>query len=220
MIEIGGRPLLEYNVRSLADAGVSNIFINTHYHPEVIEEYFGDGARFGVRITYSYEAILLGTAGALLPIAREFDDRFIILYGDNLTDCDLSAVVARHERAAAMATIALFHREDVLGSGIVEIDADDNVVRFLEKPRPNEVFSHWVNAGIMIAEPAIVAAIPAGRPSDFGRDVLPALLSSGARLAGYRMEHNLWWFDSVADYERARVDPALLSFARSSRWRG
>jgi NDP-sugar pyrophosphorylase family protein len=94
MIEIGGRPLLEYNVRALAEAGVTRIFINTHYHPEVVKQHFGDGSRFGVHVTYLYEPVLLGTAGALLPIAHESDGRFIILYGDNLSDCDLTAVVA------------------------------------------------------------------------------------------------------------------------------
>jgi NDP-sugar pyrophosphorylase family protein len=74
-----------------------------------------------------------------------------------------------------LATIASFYRDDVLGSGIVGIDDDDLIVKFLEKPRPSEVFSHWVNAGIMIVEPGILSAIPRGRSSDFGQDVLPAL---------------------------------------------
>jgi NDP-sugar pyrophosphorylase family protein len=215
MIEIGGRPLLEYNVRALAEAGITRIFINTHYRPEVIERYFGNGDRFGVQITYLYEPVLLGTAGALLPIADEFDSRFIVLYGDNVTDCDLTAVIARHDAAAAFVTIASFYRDDVLGSGIVDIDDDGFIVRFLEKPRPDEVFSHWVNAGIMVAEPGVLNAIPRGRSSDFGQDVLPALLGRGARLAAYRMHEHLWWIDSVADYERARLDPELRRFTES-----
>jgi NDP-sugar pyrophosphorylase family protein len=215
MIEIGGRPLLEYNVRALAAFGVSRIFINTHYRRDVIEHYFGDGSGWGVPITYSYEPQLLGTAGALLPVAGNLDEPFILLYGDNLTDCDLAAVVDRHREARALATMAVFHRDDVLASGIVGVDDDDMIVRFLEKPRPEDVFSHWVNAGILVAQPAILAAIPAAGPSDVGRDVLPPLLAQGARLAAYRMREHLWWIDSIADYERTLADPALQAFVRA-----
>jgi NDP-sugar pyrophosphorylase family protein len=213
MIEVHGRPLLEYNVRALAALGVVDIVINTHYRADAIQSYFGDGAAWGVRIAYSFEPELLGTAGALLPVAAQLDQTFILVYGDNLTDCDLRRVVARHRAAGALATIAVFERPDVLASGIVGIDDAGRVTRFLEKPRPDEVFSHWVNAGIMVFEPGVLDFIPRGRPSDIGRDVLPAILAAGAPIAAYQMDEHLWWIDSTDDYARTLADPELARFA-------
>jgi len=213
MIDICGHPILEYNVRALVALGIEQIFINTHYHADVIRSYFGDGQRFGARIDYLHEPALLGTAGALDPVRARLIETVVLLYGDNLTDCPLYPIVERHRAASALATMALFERPDVSASGIVQLDAHDRVIRFLEKPRPEEVFSHWVNAGILIAEPRMLDFVPAGQPSDFGRDVLPAILSAGETIAGYRLRGNLWWIDSPVDYERTLADPALSAFA-------
>jgi mannose-1-phosphate guanylyltransferase len=209
MLEIGGRPILEHNVRLAARSGVRELVINLHHRPQTIVDHFGDGSAFGVSIVYSPERELLGTAGALNAVRSFFErETFAVLYGDNLTTCDLAALVAHHRATAAVATIALFAREDVTASGIVALDEAGLVTRFLEKPRPEEVFSHWVNAGILILEPAVLAAIPPEGASDFGRDVLPALLARGERIAGYTLGENegLWWIDSPADYERTLAE--------------
>jgi len=217
MIDVFGRPILEYNVRAMVRAGIERIIINTHFHADVIRAHFGDGRAFGAEITYSHESALRGTSGALVPMRDELDRTMLVVYGDNLTDCPLAAIVARHREAAALATLALYERDDVLASGIVGIDDRDRVTRFLEKPQPADVFSHWVNAGILVAEPAIFDFIPATGPSDFGRDVLPAILAAGGHIAAYRMRDHLWWIDSIRDYERTLADPALAAFARTER---
>jgi NDP-sugar pyrophosphorylase family protein len=202
MIEIGGKPILRHNIEMLGRAGVRQAVINLHYFPERICEYFGD-AFSGVALSYSYEPQLLGTAGAARNCAAFLrDGDFIVAYGDNLSTIDLRKLVALHRERDADVTLAVFHRDDVAASGIVELDADDRVTRFLEKPREDEIFSHWVNAGYLVAKPSVLDAIPADRPSDFGRDVLPQLLARGARIYGYRMTERLWWIDSPADYER------------------
>jgi mannose-1-phosphate guanylyltransferase len=213
MLEVGGAPILEHNVRALVAAGVRDIAINLHHRGEAIEDHFGDGARFGARIRYSRETELRGTAGALLPLTDYFTETFLVLFGDNLSTCDLSRVIARHRSAGAEATVALFHRDDVGASGIALLDGDDRIVRFIEKPRPEEAFSKWVNAGIVVAEPGVLAFVPRDRPSDMGRDVLPALLAAGSTVAGYRMSEGLWWIDTPEDYERTKTEFAA---ARSS----
>jgi NDP-sugar pyrophosphorylase family protein len=203
MLEVGGLPILEYNVRLAAKHGITDLVINVHYRPEAIVDHFGDGSNFGVAIRYSREPVLLGTAGALNPFRAFFAEAtFAVLYGDNLTTCDLSAVIARHRATQAVATIALFHREDPTASGIVALDDAGFVTRFLEKPKPEEVFSNWVNAGVLVLEPVVFDAVPLEGPSDFGRDVLPELLARGQRIAGYKMAEELCWIDSPADYER------------------
>jgi NDP-sugar pyrophosphorylase family protein len=204
MLEIGGRPILEHNIRFLSRYGIRELIVNLHHSPETITQYFGDGASSGVQISYSYEPALLGTAGAVKNVSQHFDETFIVMYGDNLTTCDLGRLIEFHKRKSGIASVALFHREDATASGIAEIGANDRILRFLEKPRADEVFSHWVNAGILVMEPAVLDFIPMNCASDFGREVLPALLAAGQPLYGYRMTEQLWWVDSPEDLERTR----------------
>jgi mannose-1-phosphate guanylyltransferase len=204
MIEIAGRPILEHNVRLLASNGIEHLIINLHYRPEMVIQHFGDGAAFGVHITYSQEPTLLGTAGAVKKVADKLTDTFLVIYADNLTDCDLRRLLEFHRGKRGVGTIALFHRENATASGIAELDANDRVLRFVEKPKPEGVFSSWVNAGILAFEPAVLDWIPTDRASDFGREVLPAILAADQPLYGYRMSEGLWWVDSPEDLERTR----------------
>jgi NDP-sugar pyrophosphorylase family protein len=204
MLEIGGRPILEHNVRFLSRYGIRELVVNLHHCPEAITEYFGDGSAWGVQISYAHEPALLGTAGAVANVRQHFDETFAVMYGDNLTTCDLGRLIDFHRRKGGIATVALFHREDATSSGIAEIDAEDRILRFLEKPRPDEIFSRWVNAGVLIMEPPVLDFIPKGCASDFGRDVLPALLAAGQSVYGYRMNEKLWWVDSLEDLERTQ----------------
>jgi NDP-sugar pyrophosphorylase family protein len=96
----------------------------------------------------------------------------------------------------------------VTQSGIVDLDESDRIVRFLEKPRPDQVFSHWVSAGIFILEPAVLDFIPPGGAPDFGRDIFPALLADGQSLYGYRLaaDEGLWWIDTTGDLRRVQEE--------------
>jgi NDP-sugar pyrophosphorylase family protein len=204
MLEIDGRPILEHNIRLLARHGIRDIIINLHHRPEAIEERFADGAALGVCITYSREPVLLGTAGAVAKVSAAIDGSLLVLYADNLTTCNLDRLIAFHKAKGGTATMAVYHRENPLASGIVGLDADDRVLRFLEKPRPEEVFSNWVNAGLLVIEPSVLNFIPRDRASDFGRDVLPAILAAGHRMFGYRMLEPLWWVDTPEDLATTR----------------
>lgn len=187
MVPVAGRPLLEHTVCWLRDHGVRRVAINLHHFPEVVRGHFGDGSRFGVQIRYSEEPELLGTAGAVKKIEDFFEDPFLVVYGDVLTDLDLTALVAFHAAHAGSphATLALDQRPDAAQAGIVELDSEGRIRRFVEKPRPGEIQSPWVNSGIMALDRALLASIPAGRFCDFGREVLPAWLAAGIPLYGW-----------------------------------
>jgi NDP-sugar pyrophosphorylase family protein len=208
MIVIRGRPILEYNVRLLAAHGIGDIVINTHYLPETVMDHFGDGSKFGVRITYSHEPALLGTAGALNPVRAALGGRFLLVYGDNLSTCDLSRLLEKRDDDA-LATIALFQRDDVSQSGVARLEFDDRITAFIEKPQPGQELSHWISAGILALKADIFEFIPPSGSSDIGRDVLPAALAAGKRIDGYRMTERLWWIDSIADYNRTLADNDL-----------
>jgi NDP-sugar pyrophosphorylase family protein len=206
MLEVGGRPLIEHTIRQLAAFGVRDIWINLHHCPQAVQDHFGDGRRFGVNMRYSIETELLGTSGGVRRMAEDLKNGgpFFVIYGDNLTTCDLEQLVAVHHRWSPAATIALFWKEDVTPHSAVALDADDRILRFVEKPKAEEAPSHWISAGVNVMEPIVIDYIPEGRASDFGFDVFPALLAADQRLQGYRMSaaEVLWWIDTKEHYDR------------------
>ncbi|MBI4356135.1 MAG: nucleotidyltransferase family protein [Candidatus Omnitrophica bacterium] len=206
MLPIGGVPVLERTLRWLALHGIRQIAINLHHQPHTIRAHVGDGRPFGVQATYSLEPRLLGTAGAVRPLARWLDEPFLVVYGDNLFEIDLTAFIASHRRHGGDGTIALHHREDPTASGIAALDGEGRLTRFVEKPSPDQVFSHWVSAGLMVWEPRVVADIPTTIPCDWGRDLLPQW-ATAKRIYGYQLPptDRIWWMDTPEDYARAQA---------------
>jgi NDP-sugar pyrophosphorylase family protein len=226
MVPVGGKPILEHNIEWLRKFGITEVMVNLHYLPRVVMDYFGDGHKWGVMLTYSVEKEILGTAGGVKNVAGFFEkEAFIIWYGDNLCACDLEHLAAFHREKAGLATIALYQREDVTQCGIVGLDADNRILRFLEKPDAEQVFSHWVNAGIYILEPEVLDYIPANTLFDFGRDVFPALLEDSQLLYGYclKEEERFLWSDTLRDLQRTQRKMAGQDFyemRREALWVG
>lgn len=183
LVEVGGRPLLDRQLHYLAAAGVSEVIVNLHHQAGLVRSALA-GRPWPVAVRTSHEPELLGTAGALLAVRDLLDASFVVLYGDVVTDLPLREVVARHRTSGAVATLCCSRPETVAGKGIVTLDDGDRVTGFVEKP-PRAAPGGWVNAGLYVLEPAVLAAIPEG-PADFGYDVLPALVASGALVKGYR----------------------------------
>jgi mannose-1-phosphate guanylyltransferase len=206
MVPINGKPILEYNIEWLRRFGIREVMINLYHLPKVITDYFGDGSRWGIKITYSIEKEVLGTAGGVKNVEWFFDGPFLIWYGDNLSTCNLSRLQTFHQAKGGVATMTLFYREDVSASGIVGIDDGDRILRFLEKPRPDQFFSHWVNAGIYLLEPSVLNCIPDIGAPDFSKDIFPVLIASGQSLYGYRLigHEGLWWIDTPDDLLRVQ----------------
>lgn len=206
MIPIAGKPILQHNVEWLDRFGIREIAINLHHCPKVVTDHFGDGARFGVNITYSYEPTLLGTAGAVKKLESFFQGAaFLVVYGDNLIHCELHRLLEFHRRYAGIATVAVHYRDDVTQSGVVALDAQDRITRFVEKPQASQTLSHWVNAGILVLEPRVLEYVPSDVASDFGGEILPLLLERAERLYAYRFGdgESIRWIDTPQDLERA-----------------
>jgi NDP-sugar pyrophosphorylase family protein len=204
MLPVAGQPLLQHVVQYLKGFNIRQIVINLHHHPEVITDFFGDGSKWDVEITYSWEPELLGTAGAVKKMASHFTDPFLVVYGDNLTNCRIDRLTETHTGNNACATVALFRREDVSQSGVAEVDAQMRISRFVEKPAPGQTDSHWVNAGVIMLQPEVLDFIPANMICDFGRDILPLLLAKAKPIYGYSMsdDETLRWIDTPEDYRR------------------
>lgn len=212
MARVAGVPLLEHALRRVAAFGVREVFINLHHRPEVIRDYFGDGRKWGVEVRYSHEPRLLGTAGAVRNLAREFDGTFIVYYTDNLCAFDLSAMAARHAERRALATILVSESYDRLAGGVLECAGDGRVLRFLEKPSGAEDAARLENGGVYLCEPRVIDWIPPEGPSDFGRDVFPALLAAGEPVYCHRAEGFVRGIDTperYRDLERALSEGTL-----------
>ena len=217
MLPIGGRPLLEHLTCLLKVHNITEIAINLHYRPDDIVEYFGDGHAFGVRITYSREQELLGTAGAVKKLQHFFTETFLVVYGDLLTTLDLTALVDFHWRKGGLATIALYRVDHPQACGIVELDTNGRIRRFVEKPGPEEVFGNLANAGIYVLEPEVIDFIPAGVFYDFGHDLFPLLLEHGMPLYGYPIRAYLIDIGTLEKYKQAQRDRSR-AIADESSW--
>ena len=207
MLRILDTPVLELLIERLRQHGITQIVINTSDHAEAVEQYFGDGRRFGVEIAYSFEGYLsqgelvgepLGSAGALRHIQRHagfFDDTFLVLCGDAVVDIDFTALVAEHHRNRALATIALAEvpRSEVCHYGVAVLDESGMVTGFQEKPSVEDAASTLVNTGIYVFEPQILNHIPDTYPADIGSQVFPALAAQGLALFGARL--SMTWLD-------------------------
>ncbi|MDI3281082.1 MAG: NDP-sugar synthase, partial [Bacillota bacterium] len=207
MVPLLNRPLLEHILLLLRRHGVREVALTLCYRPHLIEEYFGDGARWGMKLRYFREEVPLGTAGSVRQ-AAEFlgEETFLVLSGDALTDFDLTAALRFHQQAGGVATLVLTRVQQPLEYGIVITDESGRIVRFLEKPGWSEVFSDTVNTGIYVLEPQVLSAVPADRPYDFSKDLFPRLLASGAPLMGWVAEG--YWSDigNLEEYRRGHED--------------
>jgi NDP-sugar pyrophosphorylase family protein len=223
MVPVAGQPLLAHTLAWLAQHGIREVAINLHHCPEAITDFFGDGSASGMRITYSYEDRLLGTAGAARRLASFLGDGpFLVVYGDVLTDLDLTALLRlHHERAigepGAAATLALHRVPNPTEVGLVGLDASGRVTRFQEKPRPEEVFTDLANAGVLVAEPAVLDHIPDGEFSDFGLDVLPKLLAAGAPLYGWAIPEGTYLLDIGSPEKHMQAQREWPARARTRR---
>ncbi len=210
MVEIGGKPLLEHHIEWLAREGILDIGINLFYLPDAVVNYFGDGSAFGVRIHYSRQPTLSETASGFKRFEGFVgDDSCLVVYGDNIFELNLKELIAFHKNKGGLATVACLPLENPTARGIIEMDDSKRILRFKEKPKPEEVTTNIGNAGIYIVEPEIFAHIPTDRDYDFGRDIFPRLIAENMALYGYRLAGYLMDIGTMEALEKARRDFAL-----------
>lgn len=199
MLRVGGRPMLEHVIESLARAGIRSVFITTHYRPEAIRDHFGDGARFGVEIEYIHEEEPRGTAGAV-ALVRDTAGPLLVMNGDVLTRVDLRALIAFHVEHRADLTVGVSQYDVRVPYGVVQTDGA-TVRAIEEKPELNFL----VNAGIYCLEPGVRQLIPGDRPSDMP-DVIAAVGRAGGTVVAFPIVE--YWLDigRHTELERAQEE--------------
>jgi NDP-sugar pyrophosphorylase family protein len=194
-------------MRWLASHGYDEVAINIFYLADTVRATFGDGSRFGVKLRYLEEPELTGSAGGLKQMEGWFDETFVVVGCDDLTNADLGALVRFHKEKQALATIGLLEVDDVEQYGVVVTEADGRITGFQEKPAKGTERSKLANTGIYVFEPEIFTRIPAKTFYDFGKQVFPELLVDG--LPFYAMKlHNAYWRDigTPGEYRLANED--------------
>lgn len=194
MVQLCGKPVLEHILALLKRNGITEACMALHYRPEVIKDYFGDGAAFGMRLSYHEEKAQLGTAGGVRACADYYGERdFLVISGDCICDFDLKSLMEAHHRHQSAVTMALYAHEQPLQYGIVLTDRLDRVVSFVEKPDWSRVVSDLINTGIYVISPAAMGYVQTDRPCDFAKDLFPRLMADGHEIRGVRMEG--YWCD-------------------------
>src|SRR5256885_13060536 len=206
MLPIGPAPLLGYLLGHLKFHGFDEIAINLHFRPEMIRDHFGDGSASGLRIIYSLESKLLGTAGGLKKMEDFFrgEDCFLVQYGDVVTDQDFGPLLEAHREHRALATLLVHQRPG--SNSVVTLDDNNRIVAFLERPSNQErkgQTSPWVNSGVCICSPEIFDSIPADTAADLPRDVFRKL-AGGRRLYAFPLSGYRCAIDSPTRLEEAR----------------
>jgi histidinol-phosphate phosphatase family protein len=188
MAPIAGKPVLEHQIELARAHGFDDVVLFVHHKAEVIQNYFGDGAKWGVRISYVIEKEPLGTAGSLLSGLDQLADRFMVFYADTLVHFDLGAMARAHKSRGADATLFIHPNDHPHDSDLVEIDNRGWVTAFHPYPHPEGAYlRNLVNAALYVFEKkCLVSWTTPVRKLDFGKDVFPGLLREGAKLFGYR----------------------------------
>ncbi len=195
IVPFGNRPFVAAQIENLKRAEITDVTLSLNYQPDKIEQILDDGISLGVKLRYLTEPSPMGTAGAY-KFAQDFlKTTTVVLNGDILTDIDLNEVVAFHRATGAKATIVLVRAKDPAAFGLVETAADKRVLRFLEKPKAEDLKNigfDTINAGIYVLEPEILDLIPENENFSFEYNLFPLLLQQNTDFFAFVAEDSYW----------------------------
>lgn len=217
MVPVGGKPILQYNVEALKEAGIEEITLIVGYHEEVIKNYFQDGSKLGVKIKYVTQGQRLGTAHAIGTLSGSIDDAFIILNGDIIVDSKLiKDLIDKYNSDDARTILTLIEVEDPSLYGVVELEGD-KIVNLVEKPKLEEAPSKLINAGIYLFDETIFRAIEKTGKSPRGEyeitDSIKIQIDKGEPVLGLKSRDN--WVDIGRPWELLDVNEHYLKDLRT-----
>jgi mannose-1-phosphate guanylyltransferase len=185
------RPFLVYMLEWLRRHGVDDVIMSCGFLATSVRNVLGDGSHLGLRLRFVEEPEPRGTAGALKYAEDLLDERFLMLNGDVLTDIDITAQLAQHERTGAIGTLALVPVEDPTAYGLVRTNEDLSVHEFVEKPTADSIDTNLISAGAYVLERSVLDLIPPDRNVSIEREVWPRLVGAGL----YAYSAPAYWLD-------------------------
>ena len=184
LMPLGETPVLEVLLRKLRHAGVDEVILAVNHMRHLIEAFFGDGSRFGLKIKYSYEDKPLGTAGPMGAVLDQLGDDFLLANGDLLTTLDIAEMVAAHRAAKADATIGVFEREVKIEFGLIDVNSDMRMTGYREKPS----YRHLVSMGLYVLRTAAAREfVSPGEYLDMPQ-LMQAMMSAGRSILCHRQD--------------------------------
>jgi NDP-sugar pyrophosphorylase family protein len=203
MVEVAGAPIIEHQLRWLAESGVTHVVASVGYRAEVIQDHLGDGARFGLDVAYAVEEEPLGRGGGLKLAARRLPhagEGWFGLNGDILARFSLAELTAQHRRLGSLATIALAPYRS--SWGVAELEGE-LITGFVQSPK----LPYWINAGIYAMEPEVVDLLP--DRGDQEDSTFPDLAAS-RKLGAFKIEGYWRGIDTAKDVKEASAELAAM----------
>jgi NDP-sugar pyrophosphorylase family protein len=208
LLPIGYQPLLEYQIEYLKRFEFDRVILAIGFLQEQIVRYL-DEHKLGIRLRYSFEKEPLDTGGAIKNAELMISSDFLTLNGDVIfSGLDLDKLIYAHKKSEALATVVLARSTTPTRFGAVELDGENRVVSFVEKPRKQLAGEAWVNAGVYVIRPSVLGKIAKARRASLELDVFPKLMREG-RIFGYR--HEGYWADVGTPEDYLRVQRDILT---------
>lgn len=205
MIPLAGKPLLEHHIEHLKAQGISDFFINLHHYPDAIRNHFNDGSQFGVRITYSFEPEILGTAGGLKKFEQLLNDTFILLYGDMYNEIDFRNMAAAFEKKKDAAVMIVVGEDHPWDSDLAEISSDFRIVAFYRKPHKALPVRFKTLLATYILRKRVLKYIPENAYWEFDHQLLPELLAEGEKVYTYEPDEYIKDIGAMERYEEVKT---------------
>jgi len=191
VVPLVDRPFIVYMLEWLERHGVDDVILSCGFLATSVRNVLGDGSQLGIRLRFVEEPEPRGTAGALKYAESFLDERFLMLNGDVLTDIDLGAQIAQHERTEATGTLALVPVPDPTNYGLVRLNENNSVREFVEKPSADQIDTNQISAGAYVLERSIVDLIQPDRAVSIEREIWPRLVGRGL----YGFPTDAYWLD-------------------------
>lgn len=201
MLPLGGKPILEYEIEWVRKNGIKEIVLCVSYLRNKIEDYFGDGKKFGVKIEYAISKKPLATAGQLKTAEKFIDDTFVCLYGDSIYNFSLRNMIKHHKKSRANVTMSLFDYRFNLKYGVIDTKKSGQVTAWNEKPE----FSTKINIGCYVMEPEVLKLIPKNK--EYGMDdVIRKVLSRKKKVSSVTSKNGFIDIGDKDTYEKTNEE--------------
>ncbi len=207
LVKIGNKPIIEYQIILLRKHGIEEIWILLGHLGDKIRNYLGDGEKWKMKINYCQEKELLGTAGALKQLEGKIKTDFLVLSGDIMLDFDISRFINFHKEKRGLASLVVHPSDHPLDSDLVKADKNEKIITLLKRPHDQGVILGNLGiASVFAFSPKIIKYIPKDKKTDFERDILSSILSSGEEIYAYNTSEYIKDIGTPERLEEARSD--------------
>jgi len=198
MLPLLNKPMLEWNIENFKKHGVKEFFVNLHYLPEVIKNYFGDGSKWGVKITYSFEPKILGTAGALKRFEDKLNEVFFLIYGDILSLIDYTKMAeVWNKKSDALGMQRVAKTENYADADVAELNSDASFLKIHLKPHSQKYSNTYRMRGIFIFKKEILSYIPENTVYEIAKQLLPDIINRGKKFYAYECDDYSKGIDTI-----------------------